>query len=198
MRIAVAPTVGFGVQVIKGTALASIIGFTELSKAGTMIVNATLPAIHRLCRRGADVLRAVLAPSQVQQDCLERKFHAALSPLTQVRKSFGEQRGPERGFGLSVEPRRGHRHHRQERLGQEYPAPLHQRAGVHRRRRHHRGGRRILRRHRAATARAAAQGGHDLPAVQPVSAPERGAQRDVVADDRQGCAGGLGARAGAS
>jgi polar amino acid transport system permease protein len=40
-KIAVAPTVGFLVQVIKGTALASVIGFIELTKAGTMIVNAT-------------------------------------------------------------------------------------------------------------------------------------------------------------
>jgi len=41
MRIAIAPTVGFSVQVIKGTALASIIGFMEISKAGTIITNAT-------------------------------------------------------------------------------------------------------------------------------------------------------------
>jgi polar amino acid transport system permease protein len=41
LRIAIAPTVGFSVQVIKGTALASIIGFVELTKAGTMINNAT-------------------------------------------------------------------------------------------------------------------------------------------------------------
>ena len=41
MRIGVAPTVGFSVQVIKGTALASIIGFVELTKAGTMLNNAT-------------------------------------------------------------------------------------------------------------------------------------------------------------
>jgi len=40
-RLAVAPTVGFLVQVIKGTALASVIGFVELTKAGTMITNAT-------------------------------------------------------------------------------------------------------------------------------------------------------------
>jgi polar amino acid transport system permease protein len=40
-RIAIAPTVGFLVQVIKGTALASVIGFVELTKAGTMITNAT-------------------------------------------------------------------------------------------------------------------------------------------------------------
>lgn len=40
-RVAVAPTVGFLVQVVKGTALASVIGFVELTKAGTMITNAT-------------------------------------------------------------------------------------------------------------------------------------------------------------
>jgi polar amino acid transport system permease protein len=40
-RIAVAPTVGFLVQVIKGTALTSIIGFVELTKAGTVLNNAT-------------------------------------------------------------------------------------------------------------------------------------------------------------
>jgi polar amino acid transport system permease protein len=41
LRIAVPPTVGFLVQAIKGTALASVIGFIELTKAGTMITNAT-------------------------------------------------------------------------------------------------------------------------------------------------------------
>ena len=40
-RIATAPTVGFLVQVIKGTALASVIGFVELTKAGSMIANVT-------------------------------------------------------------------------------------------------------------------------------------------------------------
>jgi polar amino acid transport system permease protein len=41
LKVAVPPTVGFLVQVIKGTALASVIGFIELTKAGTMITNAT-------------------------------------------------------------------------------------------------------------------------------------------------------------
>ena len=41
LRLAIAPTVGFSVQVVKGTALASIIGFVELTKAGTMLNNAT-------------------------------------------------------------------------------------------------------------------------------------------------------------
>ncbi|MDP2677259.1 MAG: amino acid ABC transporter permease [Rhodoferax sp.] len=41
MRVAIAPTVGFMVQIVKGTALASVIGFVELTKAGQMISNAT-------------------------------------------------------------------------------------------------------------------------------------------------------------
>ncbi|RJG04867.1 amino acid ABC transporter permease [Noviherbaspirillum cavernae] len=41
LRIAIPPTVGFSVQVVKGTAVTSIIGFVELTKAGTMIANAT-------------------------------------------------------------------------------------------------------------------------------------------------------------
>jgi polar amino acid transport system permease protein len=41
MRIAIAPTVGFMVQIVKGTALTSIIGFTELSKASTILTNVT-------------------------------------------------------------------------------------------------------------------------------------------------------------
>ncbi len=40
-KIAIPPTVGFLVQVIKGTALASVIGFVELTRTGTMITNAT-------------------------------------------------------------------------------------------------------------------------------------------------------------
>jgi polar amino acid transport system permease protein len=41
LKIAIPPTVGFLVQVVKGTALASVIGFIELTKAGGMIANAT-------------------------------------------------------------------------------------------------------------------------------------------------------------
>lgn len=40
-RVAIPPTVGFLVQVIKGTALASVIGFMELTKVGKTIANAT-------------------------------------------------------------------------------------------------------------------------------------------------------------
>ncbi len=41
LRIAVAPTVGYLVQIIKGTSLAAIIGFTEVTRAGQIINSAT-------------------------------------------------------------------------------------------------------------------------------------------------------------
>ncbi len=41
VKIAVPPTVGYLVQVIKGTSLASIIGFVELIRAGQIVNNAT-------------------------------------------------------------------------------------------------------------------------------------------------------------
>lgn len=41
IRIAIPPTIGFVVQLIKGTSLASIIGFVELTRAGQIINNAT-------------------------------------------------------------------------------------------------------------------------------------------------------------
>jgi len=40
-KIAVPPTVGYLVQVIKGTSLAAIIGFTEITRAGQIVNNAT-------------------------------------------------------------------------------------------------------------------------------------------------------------
>jgi polar amino acid transport system permease protein len=41
-RIAIPPTVGFLVQLLKSTALASIVGFSELTRAGQILANATL------------------------------------------------------------------------------------------------------------------------------------------------------------
>jgi polar amino acid transport system permease protein len=45
-KIALAPTVGYLVQVIKGTSLAAIIGFTEITRAGQIINNATFQPLH--------------------------------------------------------------------------------------------------------------------------------------------------------
>jgi polar amino acid transport system permease protein len=41
LRLAVPPTVGFLVQLVKSTALASIIGYNELTKTGQILTNAT-------------------------------------------------------------------------------------------------------------------------------------------------------------
>jgi polar amino acid transport system permease protein len=45
-RIAVAPTLGFLVQMIKSTSLASIIGFVEVVRAGQFITNSTLQPLY--------------------------------------------------------------------------------------------------------------------------------------------------------
>jgi polar amino acid transport system permease protein len=44
-KIAVPPTVGYAVQVIKGTSLAAIIGFTEITRAGQIVNNATFQPV---------------------------------------------------------------------------------------------------------------------------------------------------------
>jgi polar amino acid transport system permease protein len=74
VRIAIAPTVGFLVQVIKGTALASVIGFVELTKAGSMISNATFqPFVVFSC---VALLYFVLCfPVSLYAKTLERKTH---------------------------------------------------------------------------------------------------------------------------
>lgn len=73
-QIAVAPTVGFLVQVVKGTALASVIGFVELTKAGTMITNATFrPFTVYACV--ALLYFAMCFPISLAARGLERKLH---------------------------------------------------------------------------------------------------------------------------
>lgn len=44
-KVAVPPTVGFMVQIIKGTSLTAIIGFTELTRTGQIINNATFEPV---------------------------------------------------------------------------------------------------------------------------------------------------------
>ncbi len=74
LKIAVPPTVGFLVQVIKGTALASVIGFVELTKAGTMITNATFrPFIVFSCV--ALMYFALCFPISAWARALERKLN---------------------------------------------------------------------------------------------------------------------------
>ena len=75
-RIAIPPTVGFAVQVVKSTAVTSIIGFTELTKTGGMLANATLApfTVYGFVALGYFVL---CFPLSAYARALERKFHVA-------------------------------------------------------------------------------------------------------------------------
>jgi len=74
LKIAVPPTVGFLVQVIKGTALASVVGFMELTKVGKTIANATFsPFLVFSC---VALMYFVLCyPVSMFAKHLERKIH---------------------------------------------------------------------------------------------------------------------------
>ncbi|MBK6651668.1 MAG: amino acid ABC transporter permease [Betaproteobacteria bacterium] len=76
VRMAIPPTVGFLVQVIKGTALASVIGFMELTKVGKTIANATFnPFLVFSC---VALMYFVLCyPVSRYAKSLERKMHVA-------------------------------------------------------------------------------------------------------------------------
>ena len=76
LRIAVAPTVGFSVQVVKGTAVTSIIGFTELTKTGGMLANATFEPfmVYGLVALGYFLL---CYPLSLSARDLERRLHAS-------------------------------------------------------------------------------------------------------------------------
>ena len=75
VRIAIPPTVGFLGQVVKGTALASLIGFVELTKAGTMITNATFrPFLVYGCV--AVIYFLLCYPISYYAKSLEGKIHA--------------------------------------------------------------------------------------------------------------------------
>lgn len=75
LRVGIAPTAGFSVQVVKGTALASVIGFIELTKAGTMIANATFDAF-RVYGLVALFYFALCYPLSLGAKALERRMGA--------------------------------------------------------------------------------------------------------------------------
>ncbi|RXJ68492.1 amino acid ABC transporter permease [Halarcobacter ebronensis] len=76
VRLATAPTVGFSVQVVKGTALASIIGFVELTKAGTMLNNATFEPF-KVFTMVAILYFVICFPLTKYSKYLERKLNVA-------------------------------------------------------------------------------------------------------------------------
>ncbi len=72
-RITAPATVGFLVQFLKATSLASIIGFTELTRAGQIVVNATFQPFEVYAFVGA-VYFALCFPLSFLSKRLERKI----------------------------------------------------------------------------------------------------------------------------
>jgi polar amino acid transport system permease protein len=77
-RIALPPTVGYAVQVIKGTSLAAIIGFTEVTRAGQIINNATFEPLVVFSVVGA-VYFALCWPLSLWAGRIERQRALALA-----------------------------------------------------------------------------------------------------------------------
>lgn len=75
-RIALPPTVGFLVQLIKATSLAAIIGFTELTRAGQIINNATFRPFL-VFSIVAGIYFVLCWPLSLVSARLERRFAAA-------------------------------------------------------------------------------------------------------------------------
>lgn len=74
LRIATPPTVGFMVQVVKSTSLASVVGFVELTRAAQIINNSTFQPFLVFGIAGA-LYFAVCWPLSAWSRVLERKLH---------------------------------------------------------------------------------------------------------------------------
>ena len=77
MRISIPPTVGFLVQLVKGTSIAAIIGFVELTRAGQLIVNVTFQPMI-VYPVVAALYFTVCWPLSLLSRFLERRIDAAL------------------------------------------------------------------------------------------------------------------------
>ena len=77
-KIALAPTVGYMVQIIKGTSLAAIIGFAEITRAGQIINNATFQPLIVFSVVAA-IYFALCWPLSLMAARMERRQAAALA-----------------------------------------------------------------------------------------------------------------------
>ena len=78
LKIALPPTVGYLVQIIKGTSLAAIIGFTEVTRAGQIINNATFQPLVVFSVVAA-IYFAICWPLSLLAARMERKRARALA-----------------------------------------------------------------------------------------------------------------------
>lgn len=76
VRISIAPTVGFLVQLVKNTSLTSLIGFIELTRAAQIISGATFAPLPVYLTAAAIYFVICFTLSQLSQ-MLERRLHVA-------------------------------------------------------------------------------------------------------------------------
>jgi polar amino acid transport system permease protein len=74
-KMAIPPTVGFMVQVVKNTSLASVVGFVELARAGQIVNNSTFEPFIIFCIVAA-IYFAMCYPLSVASRFLERRANA--------------------------------------------------------------------------------------------------------------------------
>jgi len=77
-KIALAPTVGYVVQIIKGTSLTAIIGFAEITRAGQIINNATFEPLYVFTTVAA-IYFAICWPLSLLAARMERRQAKALA-----------------------------------------------------------------------------------------------------------------------
>ena len=77
-KIALPPTVGYMVQIIKGTSLAAIIGFAEITRAGQIINNATFQPLMVFSVVAA-IYFVLCWPLSLMAARMERRHAAALA-----------------------------------------------------------------------------------------------------------------------
>ena len=75
VRIAIPPTVGFMVQIVKNTSLASVIGFVELARAGQIVNNSTFEPFV-IFSAVAAIYFVLCYPLSIAARTLERSAHA--------------------------------------------------------------------------------------------------------------------------
>ena len=75
VRLAIPPTVGFMVQIVKNTSLASVVGFVELARAGQIVNNSTFEPFIIFCIVAA-IYFAMCYPLSLASRFLERRANA--------------------------------------------------------------------------------------------------------------------------
>src|SRR5580765_7076568 len=108
VRMAIPPTVGFMVQIVKNTSLASVVGFVELTRAGQIVNNSTFEPFIIFC-----IVAAIYFAIRYRWPAVSSKGEpmqaapatsAAVVRVTSVVKEFGTLRVLD---GVSLDVARG-------------------------------------------------------------------------------------------